>query len=170
MNVQPQKLTQVLEGPAPRTRRYSDIPKEVETFFRVNTGQVLTLAAAHPTEMATLHSTGRVPVHYRELDERLLSILRAHGFMVNETDGTIRKMDCCLYRQGEEERDYWRNVQMVERLRREDPDALRDAIEQSAKEAERHGGHRGIVRVAERRTPSVSDFVYHDSNMHDEED
>lgn len=165
------KLTRVIEGPPPRTNRYSEIPEEVERFFRVNTGSVLSLSAAHPVEMATLHRTGRVPVHHKELPERLIAVLRSRGFMVNETDGTIRKMDCCLYRQSEEEREYNRELALYERLQREDPEALREAIEASVEEIERKGGRRGIARVPEGlRTPKIADFVHYDPSMADQED
>lgn len=168
------KYTQTFEMPSSLTP-YSSIPQRVLDFFQANTGSVLTVNSASPEAMTQAHMTGRVPVHYQEMPEEIMSVLRSSGFHVHESDGTVRKMDCCLYRQGGEERDYWRNVAMARQASMDDPEAILQAVEDSAKETERkRGGQRIVFPAGQDRLhpgqpgtnlPPVEDFVGYDAGF-----
>lgn len=174
------KITQTFEA-EPSLTPYSSIPERVQRFFAANTGSVLTINSVDPGAMTMAHMSGRVPVHYRELDEDLLSLLRSAGFYVHEADGTIRKMDCCLYRQGLEERQHWRDEALRRQVMMDDPEAVLQAVEDAGRETEGKRSGRRIVFPAERAhlhpgqpgtiLPSAEDFVAHDPGFEpDEED
>lgn len=143
------KVTQTFEADPEYLNPYTSIPERVKDHFLANTGSVVTLASAHAMMMSQLHTQGRTPVHFKELPEEMVDELHAHGFTVHASDGTIRKADCCLYRQSEAERDLWRDRRLYEQVQREDPDAVLDAVDQARKETERMRGGRAFFRPAE---------------------
>lgn len=170
MNAQPQKITQVFEAGGGRLNQYTRIPKSVEEHFQINIGAVVTLAAAHPMMMSQNQAVGRVPVHYREIPEELLAELRSYGFGVHEVDGTVRKADCCLYRQSVEERDHWREQRFYEQRLREDPEAIMDAIETAARETRSRRSTSVVRGVDDSHWRPISDHVYFDKSLADKED
>ena len=141
------KYTQTFEATSTLTP-YSSIPSRVQRYFEANTDSVLTVNSASSEAMTQAHMSGRVPVHYQEMPEEILSILRSSGFYVHESDGTVRKMDCCLYRQGYEEREHWRGVALARQSAMDDPEALLDAVEDTARESEKKRGGQRLVFTA----------------------
>lgn len=174
MNATAQKYTQTFEAPGSLTP-YSSIPQRVQDFFLANTGSVLTVNSVSPEAMTQAHMTGRVPVSHQEIPEEYLSILFASGFHVHDSDGTLRKMDCCLYRQGVEERDHWRGMALARQSAMDNPEAVLEAIEDTAREGEKkRGGHRFVFPAGSEslhpgqpgtNLPPVDSFVGHDAGF-----
>lgn len=171
------KVTQTFESDPGYLNPYTAIPQRVIDHFLVNTSSVVTLASAHSMMMSQMHAHGRTPVHFKELPEELVDELRASGYVVHEADGTIRKADCCLYRQGEAERQGWRDRRLYEQLQREDPEALLDAVDQARKETERMRGGKAFFRPAEprdfpvgMRRPGEPDHALFDEDVADDLD
>ena len=170
--MQAAKLTQTFEGeltPA-RLNPYTAIPESIQRHFARNTNSVVTLASGHSMMVSQLHATGRRPIHVQEIDEDLVAELRSSGFVIHESDGTIRKADCMLYVQGVEEREYWRAERDRERLMHQNPDEVVDMVEDARRESER-AGRGSLFRVAEDRDlrsgrtparPEVSAHIHRD--------